>query len=272
MVASELEASKAATGKRSLSVTIVAQDEERTIGRVLDAVKDLADEIIFVDSGSTDRTIEIAKSYGVRFCHQDWLGYAGQKNFAIDLAASDWILSLDADEILTPELTAEIRDILSSDIPENVAGFTLPRILFIGEQSVRRGGFYPDAQLRLFRKSNGRFKDRIVHEAVTVDGDVVQLKNPMLHYSYKDVEHFAAAMDKYARLSAQHYYNTGYKPWRAHPLNELVHPLWTLFYRQIVRLGFLEGTLCFRLNVIYSDYVRKKISYLRELAGKSQQH
>lgn len=252
--------------KPTLSVTIVAQDEERTIGRVLEAVKDLADEIVFLDSGSTDRTPEIARSFGVRFYHQDWLGYAAQKNKAIELATGEWVLSLDADEILTPELVEEIRGILSSAIPVNVAGYTLPRILFIGEKGVRRGGFYPDAQLRLFRKDRGRFKDRIVHEAVKVDGDVVQLKNCMLHYSYRDVAHFAAAMDKYARLSAQHYFQSGYKPWRAHPVNELLHPLWTFFYRQTIRLGFLEGPLTWRLNVIYSDYVRKKIRYLRELA------
>ncbi len=254
----------------TLSVTIVAQNEERTVDRVLDAVKDLAEEIVFLDSGSTDKTIEIAQRHGVRLYHQDWLGYAEQKNKAIDLASGQWILSLDADEILTPELKEEIRLLLKSDIPDNVSGFSLPRVLFIGDQPVRRGGFYPDAQLRLFRKDRGRFKTRIVHEAVKVDGDVVRLKNPMLHYSYKDVEQFAAAMDKYARLSARHYYENAYKPWRAHPLNELLHPWWTLFYRQVIRLGVLDGALCFKLNIIYSDYIRKKIRYLRELAQESR--
>jgi glycosyltransferase involved in cell wall biosynthesis len=248
-----------------LSVTIVAQDEERTIGRVLEAVKDIADEIVFVDSGSTDRTIEIAKSFGVRFYHQDWLGYAAQKNMAIDLATGDWILSLDADEILTPELVAEIRDLVSGGIPEGVNGFKLPRVLFIGDRPIRRGGFYPDAQLRLIRKGTGRFKQRVVHEAIAVDGEVRQLKHDMLHYSYRDVEHFAQTMDKYAKLSAQHYFRQEFKPWRASALNELLHPYWTLFYRQIVRGGILEGALCWRLNVIYADYVRKKISYLRDL-------
>jgi glycosyltransferase involved in cell wall biosynthesis len=255
--------------KATLSVTIVAQNEERTIAHVLRAVQSLADEIVFLDSGSTDSTVDIAKSFGVSFFHQDWLGYAAQKNKAIDLAQGDWILSLDADEILSPELVSEIAAILASDVPPSIAGYRLPRILFIGEEPVKHGGFYPDAQLRLFRRNRGRFEERAVHEAVRVDGDVVNLKNPMFHYSYRDIDQFAQAMDKYARLSAQHYFANGFKPWRAHPVNEALHPLWTFFYRQVFRSGFLGGKLCFKLNVIYSDYVRKKIRYLRELARQS---
>ena len=249
----------------TLSVTIVAQDEERTIGRVLEAVRDIADEIVFLDSGSTDKTAEIAKSYGVRFLHQDWLGYAAQKNMAIDMATGDWILSLDADEVLTPPLVAEIKALLSNGVEDGVDGFKIPRILYIGDKPVRRGGFYPDAQLRLIRKGKGRFRQRIVHEAISVEGEVRTLKNDMLHYSYKDVDQFAAAMDKYARLSAQHYFEKEFKPWRASAVNEMLHPWWTLFYRQVVRGGFLEGPLCWQLNLIYADYVRKKIKYLRQL-------
>jgi glycosyltransferase involved in cell wall biosynthesis len=207
--------------------------------------------------------------FGVRFYHQEWLGFAGQKNMAIDMATGEWILSIDADEILTPELVEEIRAVLDSDIPENIAGFEIPRILFIGNKAVKRGGFYPDAQLRLFRRERGRFRERMVHEAVAVDGDVLQLNHPMLHFSYRDIDQFAAAMDKYARLSAQHYYNTGYKPWRINPINEMFHPMWTFFYRQILRLGFVDGPLCLKANVIYADYVRKKIRYLRELAREN---
>jgi glycosyltransferase involved in cell wall biosynthesis len=256
---------KSKTGGPTLSVTIVAQDEERTIGRVLEAVQPIADEIVFIDSGSTDRTIEIAKSFGVRFIHQDWLGYAAQKNMAIDMASGDWILSLDADEILTPQLVQEIRDLMKNGPAEGVDGYKIPRVLFIGEKPIKRGGFYPDAQLRLIKKGQGRFKQRIVHEAIAVEGKVGKLKHDMLHYSYRDVEHFAVTMDKYARLSAEHYYRQEFKPWRASAINEAIHPIWTFFYRQIVRGGVLEGTLGWRLNVIYADYVRKKIAYLRQL-------
>jgi glycosyltransferase involved in cell wall biosynthesis len=252
-----------------LSVTIVAQDEERIIGKTLAAVRRLADEIIVLDSGSTDKTVEIAKSYGARVIHQPWLGYAAQKNAAIDLATGDWILSLDADEVLTPGLVAEIDSVINGKSSDGVDGFKIPRLLFIGDQPVKRGGFYPDAQLRLIRKNKGRFAPRVVHEAIRVDGKVVQLKNCMHHYSYTDVEHFARTMDHYAKLSADHYFSEGRVGWRASRLNEVVHPLWTFVYRQTVRGGLLEGQLGWRLNVIYADYVRKKITYLRQLVEQN---
>jgi glycosyltransferase involved in cell wall biosynthesis len=254
------------SGGPPLSVTIVARDEERTIAQVLAAVSGLADEIIFLDSGSRDRTPEIARSFGVRFYHQDWLGYAEQKNKAIDLATGEWILSLDADEVLTPALAQEIRELLTRGVPEEIAGFKIPRVLYIGDTPVRGGGFYPDAQLRLIRKGRGRFQPRIVHESIKVDGKVRQLKHDMLHYAYTDVAQFAGTMDKYAKLSAQHYFETGHGWWQASKLAEVVKPAWTFFYRQIVRGGIFLGLLCWKLNIIYAGYVRKKVKYLRELA------
>lgn len=253
--------------KLGLSVTIVAQDEERTIGRVIEAIKPIANEIILLDSGSTDRTVDIANEQGVKLYHQKWLGYCAQKNLAINYATNEWILSLDADEICTPELVEEIVALLTSDVPPAVNGFKIPRILFIGDEPVKGGGFYPDSQLRLIRRGTGKFAERVVHEAITVDGEVRKLKSPMLHYAYKDVPHFAAAMDKYARLSAQHYLERDFKPWKTSKLNEAIHPIWTLFYRQVVRGGMFNGPLCLQLNIIYADYVRKKIRYLRELVS-----
>lgn len=249
----------------TLSVTIVAQDEERIIGKTLAAVQPIADEIIVLDSGSSDRTVEIAKSYGARVHHQQWLGYAAQKNAAIDMATGDWILSLDADEVLTPALVAEIDQMIQAEVGDDINGFKIPRLLFIGDRPVRHGGFFPDAQLRLIRRGKGRFAPRIIHEAIRVEGKVIQLKHMMLHYSYTDVDHFARTMDHYARMSAAHYFQEGKTGFRASLLNELIHPLWTLFYRQTVRGGLLEGRFGWQLNMIYADYVRKKIRYLREL-------
>jgi glycosyltransferase involved in cell wall biosynthesis len=257
------------TGGPPLSVTIVAKNEERTVANMLASVRDIADEIIFLDSGSTDGTPEIAQSFGVRFYHQEWLGYAEQKNKAIDLAFGDWILSLDADEVLTAELRTELRDRLKRGVPEEIAGFKIPRVLFIGDTAVRGGGFYPDAQLRLVRKGRGRFAPRIIHESIKVDGRVVQLKHDMLHYAYKDVEQFAETMDHYARLSAQHYFEHENSAWRASWANELLTPAWTFFYRQVVRGGIFQSALCWRLNVIYAGYVGKKIRYLRDLRQRT---
>jgi len=258
------------TGGPPLSVTIVAQNEERTIAAVLAAATEIADEVIFLDSGSTDRTVEIAKSFGVRFYHQDWLGYAEQKNKAIDLASGEWILSLDADEVLTPALVAEIRSLMKRGVPDDMAGFKIPRVLYIGDSPVRGGGFYPDAQLRLIRKGKGRFQPRVVHESIKVEGEVRQLKNDMLHYAYRDVEHFAQTMDQYARLSARQYFEHENTAWRKSLLNEIFNPLWTFFYRQIVRGGILHGALGWRLNVIYAGYVRKKVKYLRQLVNEQK--
>src|SRR5271155_388810 len=111
------------TGGPPLSVTIVAQDEERTLADVLRPAMEIADEVIFLDSGSTDRTVEIAQRFGVRFYHQDWMGYAAQKNKAIDLARGEWILSLDADEVMSPALVAEIRSLLRAGMPAEINGF-----------------------------------------------------------------------------------------------------------------------------------------------------
>ncbi|MFZ0313606.1 MAG: glycosyltransferase family 2 protein [Candidatus Korobacteraceae bacterium] len=258
------------TGGPPLAVTIVAQNEDRTIAAVLAAAAGIADEIVFLDSGSTDRTVEIAKSFGVRFYHQDWLGYAEQKNKAIDLASGEWVLSLDADEVLTPALVAEIRDLMQRGVSDEISGFKIPRVLYIGDSPVKGGGFYPDAQLRLLRKGKGRFQPRVVHESIRVEGEVGQLKNDMLHYAYRDVEQFAETMDQYARLSARQYFEHENTAWRRSRLNQIVNPLWTFFYRQIVRGGLLQGALCWRLNVIYAGYVRKKVTYLRQLEDEQK--
>ena len=169
-----------------------------------------------------------------------------------------------------PSLAAEISDLMQRGVPDDVDGFRIPRVLYIGDTPVRGGGFYPDAQLRLIRKGKGRFQPRIIHESIRVEGKVQQLKNDMLHYAYPNVEEFATTMDHYARLSAQHYFEHENTAWRRSRLNEILNPAWTFVYRQVVRGGVLHGSLCRRLNVIYADYVRKKIRYLRELTGRAR--
>jgi glycosyltransferase involved in cell wall biosynthesis len=252
-----------------LSLVIVAQNEERTIGRVLDAARGIADEIILVDSGSTDKTKEIAVQRGARVVHQDWLGYAAQKNFAIGLASGDWILSLDADEILTPQLVAEIKDVLADPSSTEYDGFKLPRLLYIGDTPVKHGGFYPDAQLRLIRRNAGLFNDRLVHEAIKVKGKTRTLKHHMDHFSYVDVQGFEDAMEKYARLHAQEFAKRPDDKKDKGLLYDITRPVWTFFYRYILRRGFLDGYLGLTLNLKYSDYVARKIRYLRELRQNS---
>ena len=255
-----------------VSLVIVAQDEEGTIGRVIEAAQPLVAEIIVVDSGSTDRTKEIATALGARCIDQKWLGFARQKNFAIEQAQHPWVLSLDADEVLTAPLVEEMQALLNSADLDKFDGYKIPRILFIGDRAITHGGFYPDAQLRLFKKDKGRFGDRMVHEAIKMGGPTRMLKHPMNHYAYKTVADFNLAMDKYARLSAQEFFSRGkdYYQKRLHPANELLHPTWTFFYRYIVRGGFIDGSDGFNLARIYSGYVYKKIVYLRKLVREQE--
>ncbi|MBI4532756.1 MAG: glycosyltransferase family 2 protein [Candidatus Melainabacteria bacterium] len=247
-----------------LSVVIVAANEARTVADVLSAAKTLGCEIIFVDSGSKDNTVAIAQSFGAKVYHQEWLGYAAQKNFALDLASGEWALSLDADEVVTPLLVQEIEEALHSQRLNEYGGFRIPRILYIGHTAITHGGFYPDAQLRLFRKQKGRFKDRLVHEAVSVEGKVGMLTQPMKHLAYESLQEFDSAMERYARLSVKEFKRSGFKPWQASLINEILHPCWTFFYRYILRAGFLDGRIGLAVNLIYSNYVRCKIRYLRE--------
>jgi len=250
----------------SLSVVIIACNEERGVGDVLEAVRPIADEIIFVDSGSTDRTVEIAQKYGVRLYHQQWLGYGAQKNLAINYAVCEWILSLDADEVMTPELVSEIQATLSSDLIARYDGFTIPRMLYIGEHAIKHGGFYPDAHLRLFRRGQGRFKERLVHESLVVDGQIGRLKHPLKNKACDTVEEYRASLDNFARLHAKQKVQEGFSAWHIHSLNELLHPYWTFVYKYIIRCGFMDGKLGLNLALIYSNYVRSKIRYLREAA------
>lgn len=252
-------------------MVIIAQDEERTIGDVLEAIKDLAAEIVLVDSGSTDRTPEIALAHGARLIHQEWLGYAAQKNFALAQACCEWVLSLDADEIVTDELKAEIRQVLEGSNRTGPDGYRIPRLLFIGEQPLWHGGFYPDAQLRLFRRGAGRFNDRLVHESVKLAcGRTADLKNHLLHRAYTDIAEFRLALDKYAGLAAAESLRSGFGAFRCSVLNLLFYPSWTFFYRFAIRAGFLDGIIGLKANLAYANYVRKKLLYLRNAVSDSR--
>ena len=272
-----------------LSVVIVACNEERIIGQTLQAVASFASEIILVDSGSSDLTIEIAKQYNALCHHQQWLGYTGQKNFALSLATKSWILSLDADEVVTEKLRQEIvaklnttensldrTSVNQTSLEQTFVAYRIPRLLYIGDKPLKHGGFYPDSQLRLFKNGSGQFIERKVHESVKVNGPVGQLKSPLLHYAYISFEDYALTLDQYARLSAEEFSqrvalkknnsSTRFsKYWRRSKLNEALHPLWTFFYRYLIRGGFLDGCTGLKANWFYKDYVRKKISYSRQI-------
>ncbi|MBI2216385.1 MAG: glycosyltransferase family 2 protein [Candidatus Rokubacteria bacterium] len=232
-----------------LSVTIVTWNEEERLAACLESVT-WADEIIVVDAGSEDKTVEIARGFTDQVFTRSWVGFAAQKNFALDRASGDWVLSLDADEAVTPELRDEIVKILASG--EGPAGYAVPRRNVFWGRWVRHGRLYPDWQIRLFRRGRGRFVDRSVHESVAIDGTVGRLDGALVHRSYRDVADFLARTNRYTTLAADEWVRAG----RSVGLGDLaVRPLGRFLSMYLVHRGFLDGWRGFLLAVLYAYYV-----------------
>lgn len=238
-----------------LSVTIITLNEEANIRRTLESVK-WADEIIVLDSGSTDRTVSICREFTDKVIHQDWLGFGKQKNAAIDRAIGDWVLSLDADEPIEPELAAEIREIMDS--PGAYDGYRVPRKTFFLGAWIRHGGWYPDYNLRLFRKGKGRFEERLVHEAIKVDGAVGNTVHAIMHHAYPDLSSYLASINKYSSLAVDVMAEKGIPGRKTSALNILLRPVLTFILKYLFRLGFLDGKRGLILNLFHSWYVFAK--------------
>ena len=261
-----------------LSVVIITRNEEANIGRTLASVQPLvADgkgEIIVVDSGSTDRTVGIAKSCGARVFAEEWKGYAAQKNSAIDKTTGDWILSLDADEEVEPGLSHEVdeatRGCVPVDSPErSFVAFWIPRKnLFLGRW-IRHGGFWPDPKLRLFRKGAARFEMRAVHEdAKLIEGISGKFQNALIHHSYPTLADYIDHMNHYSFLGAEMAVAKGHR--RFSLFNILLRPLATFLYNYIFRLGFLDGREGLLLHLYHAVYVSWKYAKAWELARKKE--
>jgi glycosyltransferase involved in cell wall biosynthesis len=225
-----------------LSVAIITLNEEQNLPRTLASVQ-WADEIVIVDSGSTDRTIDIARSFGARVIERPWPGFAEQKNFAIGECAGTWVLSLDADEELSPELQQEIQTLLLSK-PEVDAFYLRRRNLFLGRW-IKHGGFYPDAKLRLFSRaeSTPQFEPRLVHETITCDGPTAELAHDLIHHAYPTLSSYIEHMDRYSDLGAKILIGKGRTSTSplAFLMNIWVVPQLTFQWNYICRLGFLDG-------------------------------
>jgi glycosyltransferase involved in cell wall biosynthesis len=251
--------------RSTLSVAIITLNEADNLSRTLASVR-FADEIIVVDSGSTDRTVEIARSFGAKVFLEDWKGFAGQKNSAIEKCTGTWVLSLDADEELTAELQAEIGAMLEADAltTPQVDGYRLRlRHVFLGRW-MRYGGYYPDMKLRLFRRVTGsgiaHFTDRPVHESVSVDGRVETMTKDFLHHGYPDLEIYLEHMNRYSTLGARIVADKG-KISRSLPAflwNVALVPKLTFVWNYIFRLGFLDGREGLMLHLYHSAYISWK--------------
>jgi (heptosyl)LPS beta-1,4-glucosyltransferase len=232
-----------------VSVTVIAWNEEDRLNACLESVG-WADEIIVIDAESTDKTVQVAREFTDKIWVRPWPGFAAQKNFALELAEGEWILSLDADERVTPELRTRIDAIVRADGPAD--GYSIPRRNLFWGAWVRHGGLYPDYQLRLFRRGAGRFVDSAVHESVMVAGRVEKVAEPLLHHSYRGLDDFVTRSNRYSTLAAAELVRRG-----GHPtlLGLALRPLGRFLSMYILRAGFLDGWRGFVLAVLYANYV-----------------
>ena len=232
-----------------LSVTIIAWNEEDRLRACLESVA-WVDEIVVVDAESTDKTVQVAREFTEKIWVRPWPGFAAQKNFALEQATGEWILSLDADERVTPELQARIEGIVRAGGPAD--GYSVPRRNVFWGAWVRHGGLYPDYQLRLFRRGAGRFVDSAVHESVVVGGTVEALAEPLLHHSYRGLDDFVTRSNRYSALAAEEIVKRG---GRVSLLDLALRPLGRFLSMYVLRGGFLDGWRGFVLAVLYANYV-----------------
>src|ERR1700733_2563073 len=284
----------------TLSVVIITYNDEANLGRTLESVTPLVcdgkGEILVVDSSSTDRTVEIAKSFGAKVFIEEWKGFAAQKNSAIDKATGDWILSLDADEEVGPGLANEICTAISEQcVRENLQGvpasatdrvgaifqvqresgipltrftfgYWLKRKNFILGRCMKYGGFWPDPKLRLFRSGAGRFEDRAVHEDVRLEGPEGTLDNALVHHSYPTLSDYIEHMNRYSSLGAEMVVAHGGGKVRFSAVNIVLRPLTTFIYNYFFRLGFLDGREGLLLHLYHAVYVSWKYAQAWELS------
>lgn len=246
-----------------LSVITLTLNEEHNIAECLSGVQ-WADELIVVDSGSTDRTVERAKSFTRHIMKVEWKGYGATRNLALTQCTGDWVLWLDADERVTPELSAEIQHIVEKNEKE-IGGYSIARRAYFLGRWIKHCGWYPSRVTRLFRREMGRFTENNVHEQLRVDGVVRELRHDLLHYTDPDLRHYFAKFNRYTSLAADDLHAAG-RSFRFHDL--LVRPPFQFFKMYIVRLGFLDGLQGFILSVVSSAYVFAKYAKLWELQRK----
>ena len=219
----------------SLSVTLITKNEAANIRACLESVA-WADEIVVVDSGSTDDTVSICKAMGARvYVHTGWPGFGPQKNRALGYASKDWVFSIDADERVTPELHTELIQAMNE---ERAQGFYLPRLSQFCGVPIHHSGWYPDYVLRLFKRGAGRFSDSLVHESVLLTGRTDKLKSPLLHYSYLASDDVERKVEHYSTAAAQQMFQSGK---RSSWLDAALRAGWAFVRTYVLRLGVLDG-------------------------------
>ncbi len=251
--------------RKTLSVAIITRNEEENLERTLGSVA-WADEIVIVDSGSSDRTEQIARSFHARFFDEEWKGFAAQKNSALEKCTCEWVLSIDADESLSDGLAKEIWEILHDEGAAD--GYAIPRRnLFLGRW-MRFGGFYPDPKLRLFRRGSAEFEPRPVHEKLHFIGKAGRIRSDLVHHAYPTLKAYIEHMDRYSSLGGALAANAGKRSpgLLSFVGNVLVNPMATFFYNYFLRLGFLDGREGLLLHMYHSVYISWKYAKAWELS------
>jgi glycosyltransferase involved in cell wall biosynthesis len=250
--------------KLDISSVVITCNEERNIRRCLESLA-WTREIVVVDSSSTDATIEIAREYTDRVISHPFEGYVGQKNFALDQASGEWILSVDADEVVTPELLARIRAVWPKE-RERFDGFTVNRLSRFSGKWIRHCGWYPDRKLRLFRRSKGRWEGDDVHEKVRLDGPVMDLDADLLHYTYDNLSENIRKIQSYSTIFARAQHDRGR---RASLWDLLTRPPAKFLKTYLLKRGFLDGRHGLILSSTATFYVFLKYAKLWELQKTS---
>jgi glycosyltransferase involved in cell wall biosynthesis len=248
-----------------VSVVIIARNEEDRLGAALKSVEGVAREIILVDSYSTDDTVKIAKQFNAKIYKRKWTNYADQKNFANTKASGPWILSLDADERLSPELREAILSLNEPD--PSASAFSMPRkVRYLGRW-IRHSGWYPDRKIRLFRKEKAVWEGEYVHESLKVDGKVVPLQGDIHHFTYRDIRDHLERINTFSDLGARKLYSKG-KECRWHHLAFL--PTGRFLKAYILKAGFLDGFAGFVIAVLHGYALFARYAKLKEIWKKGE--
>jgi glycosyltransferase involved in cell wall biosynthesis len=249
-----------------ISATIITFNEEQNIEAALESLA-WADEIIIVDSQSTDRTVEIARRFTDRIFIRAWPGYSAQKNFAAEQARYDWVFNLDADERVSPELAREIESLKNGPEPD-AAGFEIPRATFYLGRWIKHSGWHPDFKLRLYNRNAGRWRGNFVHESVEVNGRVARLRGEILHYSVGNASEHHQRIDRYTTLAALESYSRSERP---RFVSLMLAPMAAFIRSYFFKLGFLDGTAGLAIAYFAAYYVFLKKLKLWEISrGQSR--
>ncbi len=251
----------------TLSVILITRNEEVNLEECLASLEGIAQQIVVVDTNSADRTLEIAQKYGALIAQPtDWPGFGPQKNRALELATGDWVLSLDADERLTPALRSEILTAIHHNA--HVDCFAIPRLSWYCGRFIRHSGWSPDYVDRLFKRGSAHFSDDLVHERLIPQGQVARLKTPLLHFSFMNFSQVLQKLDRYSTASAEQAFAKGKT---SSPLKAVLHGIWAFLRTYVIRTGFLDGAQGFALAISNGQgtyYRYMKLWHLHQEAGK----